>query len=770
MTKTLLAAILVLSALRPYAQVDSTLSRYADHYPEEKLYLHFDRTAYNRGETIWFKAYLLSGFAPSTLSRNLYVDWYDAAGRLLRHDVAPIYEASARGQFDIPAAYPGAAVRVRAYTQWMLNFDTAFLYDKTIPVAGAATARAAAAAPSLTFFPEGGRLVRGLASKVAFKACDAHGIPVTISGVVQGSDGSLVDSLTPEHDGMGSFFIQPAAGINYTATWTDGSGRSWKSLLPEIAPGGVTLQVQPRAGRSTVIVRRTAPGVFNLVVHMNHTPVFAARLTLQDKTEAALQVPTGDLPTGVIQFTLFDADWKPLAERVAFVNNRQHLFDAKMDVVSRSRDKRGKNEIEITVPDSVFTNLSVSVTDGGLAVGDETIVSRLLLSDDLRGAVYHPSYYFTPEGAKQIDLVMLTHGWRRFDWASPFPAIRYPRDTSMLTIDGHITGSVRSLPAGGQVMLVLQAKDSSRQRIMLPVGADGRFAQKGVMFYDTVKAFYKFAGGSRYSAELSTGLLPAQGPVAPVNTGKEDTTHLGFFATAEAARAQKQKTIELQQITINGNRKRPVDAMDQEYATGPFKRDAGYQFDVKDDPLAQHSVDIFFYLKQVVPGLEVQYKDAYPILRWRQTTPTLYVDEVAQRADYVQDIPVSDIAYVKVFHPPFMIGPIANARAGAIAIYTRKGKDIQPELVKGLPYGLLEGYAAERQFYSPDYSVEPTDQSAFLPDIRPTLYWNPYVFLDGGNPSARLTFYNDDVNGSLRVVVEGMNAQGKLVHIDKTIP
>lgn len=764
----LLALVLSSPGLRSYAQADSTLARYNERYPEEKLYFHFDRPAYNRGETIWFKAYLLSGFAPSTLSRNLYVDWYDAAGRLLRHDVAPIYEASARGQFDIPAGYAGAALRVRAYTQWMLNFDTAFLYDKVIPVAAAIAAterRSIAGAPVLTFFPEGGHLVRGLASKVAFKACDVHGFPVAISGVVQGSDGSLVDSLTPEHDGMGAFFIQPQAGLTYTATWTDGSGRTWKTPIPGASKDGVTLQVQPRPGHSTVIVRRTTPGAFNLVVHMNHTPVYEAQLRLGDKTEAALQVPTGGLPTGVLQFTLFDAEWRPLAERVTFVNNGRHRFDATVDVVSRSINKRGRNELDITVPDSIFTNLSVSVTDGRLPAGDEDIVARLLLCGDLRGAIYHPSYYFTPEGAKHLDLVMLTHGWRRFDWTSPFPALRYPRDTNMLTIHGRITGSLRNLTAGEQVMLVLQG-----QRILLPVGADGRFAQKDVLFYDTVKAFYKFTGGGKFSADLSTDLLPAPPTTAPAGSVTTDTTHLAFFAAAEAAARAAANARELAPITINGARKRPVDVMDEQYATGPFKRDAGYQFDVKDDPLAQHSVDIFFYLKQVVPGLEVQYKDTYPILRWRQTTPTLYVDEVAQRADYVQDIPVGDIAYVKVFHPPFMIGPIANARAGAIAIYTRKGKDVEPEPVKGLPFGLLQGYAAERQFYSPDYSVEPTDQAAFLPDVRPTLYWNPYVFTDAASHSVRLTFYNDDIAGPLRVVVEGMNAQGKLVHIDKTIP
>lgn len=185
--------------------------------------------------------------------------------------------------------------------------------------------------------------------------------------------------------------------------------------------------------------------------------------------------------------------------------------------------------------------------------------------------------------------------------------------------------------------------------------------------------------------------------------------------------------------------------------------------------LALHSTDIFYYLRQVVPGLEVQYKDGYPILKWRQTTPALFVDEVGMKPDLVADIPITDIAYVKVFHPPFLMGGVINPSAGAIAIYTKKGEDVRPLPTKGLNYKLLEGYATERQFYSPDYSADPTGQADFLPDVRPTLYWNPYVFTDAGNHTATISFYNNDVSAKLRVVVEGMNAAGKLTHTEMII-
>ena len=834
-------------------RIDSMLMEYSERFPQEKIYLQFDRSVYNPGETVWFKTYLLAGFDPGTVSRNIYFDWYDGMGKLLTHVAAPIFEASAKGQFDIPAGYNGGILHVRAYTQWMLNFDTAFLYDKTIAVtrpaatvagsgssrvdagpaasgsmrvdagpaasgssrvdagpAASGSARMAGARETprteLGFFPEGGDLVMGLIGKVAFKANDQWGRPVAVTGVVQGSDGSIVDSLTTEHDGMGSFLIKPLAGVRYTATWTDGTGRTFTTGLPVAAAGGVGLQIQPHPAQCMVIVRRTADHLpdggrlLYLLAHMNQRVVYAAQLSLEDKTEVAVAVPTADLPTGVLQYTLFDADWKPVAERVVFVNNQLHSFTASVRVVTSSLEKRGRNEIEIQVPDSVFTNLSIAVTDGRLAAGDEDIVSRLLLSDDIRGAVYHPSYYFSDgEGAagarqwsearaRQLDLVMLTHGWRRFRWADVvagrLPEIRYPRDTNYLELRGRVVPDrVHELEAGQPVLLILEGKDSSRKRLMASVSPEGAFEQRGMIFYDTLKVYYDFPGNKKLSGtksvELGSNLMgvPLPGGLAgsgwaPWAAGPMDTTGIGrtrFFSEEEAGREKKRQAMMLAAVTVNGRVKRPVDVLDDKYATGLFRREAGYQFDVKDDLLALHSTDIFYYLRQVVPGLEVQYKNGYPIVKWRQTTPTLFVDEVGMKPDLVADIPITDIAYVKVFHPPFMLGGVVNPRAGAIAIYTKKGEDVKPLPTKGLNYKIVEGYGTERQFYSPDYSVDPMGQTDFLPDVRPTLYWNPYVFTDANTHTATISFYNNDVSTKLRIVVEGMNAAGKLTRVEKII-
>ena len=110
----------------------------------------------------------------------------------------------------------------------------------------------------------------------------------------------------------------------------------------------------------------------------------------------------------------------PLAERITYINNQEYLFNAEMNVEHWGLNKRARDEISITVPDSIAASFSVAVTDAGIdADSSDNIISHLLLTGDLKGQVYDPSYYFSNNSdslSQQLDLVMLTHGWRRFKW------------------------------------------------------------------------------------------------------------------------------------------------------------------------------------------------------------------------------------------------------------------------------------------------------------------------------------------------------------------
>jgi hypothetical protein len=219
----------------------------------------------------------------------------------------------------------------------------------------------------------------------------------------------------------------------------------------------------------------------------------------------------------------------------------------------------------------------------------------------------------------------------------------------------------------------------------------------------------------------------------------------------------------LENVTVTTKAKSPVEIMDKKYTSGLFSGGDNYEFDIVNDQMAFTSGDVFRYLQSKVAGLQINPNSTPPTLQWRGGTPELFVNEIETDADMISSIPIADIAYVKVFRPPFMGG--FNGSNGAIAIYTRKGDDAKAVPGKGLPSNMITGYSPIREFYATNYSS--FKQENEKRDVRTTLYWNPQVTTTPQKNKVILTFYNNDVTKSFRVVIEGMTKDGQLTHVEQ---
>ena len=781
-------SFILFSFLTTTAQnIDSNIVRYGNDYGQERLYIHYDKSTYVPGETIWYKTYIMKAVLPGDDSRSVYVDWTDEKGNLLLHSSAPVLDASAYGQFAIPQNYSGQFIHVKAYTKWMLNFDTAFLYNKDIRVLSK-TSNATVkniSVPEIAFFPEGGDAIEGVNNKIAFKANDQWGRPIKIKGIVQNNKGVTVDSLRTIHDGMGYFYITPDAGDNFTAKWKDEKGTEHTTALLPIKSTGVALQLAINGTKRTFLVNAAPQSVktystLNIVGTMYQQPVFKIARQLKEGATQGI-IPTEDLPSGILTITVFDDNWHPLAERITYVNNEEYVFHPEMTVQHWGLNKRAKNEIEIAVPDSLVANLSVSVTD--LDIDSDTtdnIISHLLLTGELKGRINNPAHYFlnrTDSITRQLDLVMLTHGWRRFNWENVtkgiFPKIEYPRDTSFLSISGKIYGaSPAQLRGAGSIILLVSKKKAENQVFMVPIHEDGTFNDPSLILFDTARIYYqlpKTKGLGDVSVQFMQNRMPALANNIKAsgyfyNYNADTTGNHRHFQLADAT-AQELKYFNgkvLETVTIKGRTKSTVDVMDEKYTSGLFSGGDAVQFDVVDDPFAASSYSIFNYLQGKVAGLQINTTSSPPTLTWRGGSPQLYVDEMSTDPDMVSSIPVSDVAYIKVLRPPFM-GGVGGGSGGAIAIYTRRGDDVKMAPGKGLANNMATGYTGIRQFYAPNYgTISPDDDKQ---DLRTTLYWNPEVQTSPGKNKAVLSFYNNDITKAFRVVIEGMTKDGRMAHV-----
>lgn len=789
--------ITLLISLPTLAQrFDSILNKLDKEYPQEKLYIHFDKEAYYPGETIWFKAYLFAGNDLSLISKTLYSELIDEKGKVLQRKTAPLFGSTGASAFDIPAQIQAQQLYVRAYTKWMLNFDTAYLFVKRFPLMSRKTnpskITSSAEQIILQFFPEGGDLVEGLTSKVAFKANDSKGRPVSILAFIIDHTGKKLSTINSVHDGMGQFNFLPAIGETYKAIWRDAGGFQHETSLPTAKTHGIVINATNLGQKILFSIHRSSDTIsqFNKIYIIAHTQqqlLYRATADLNKGPLLNAVIPILTIPAGIIQITVFDAMQRPIAERLLFANQQDYYFITDLNGVEVNMGKRKKNVLQVDVPDSLQCNLSVSVTDADLnpaSSNSDNIFSHILLTGDIKGYVHNPAYYFSSDAdsvSSHLDLVMLTNGWRRFNWnevlQARYPVIKFKAD-NYLAIEGNVYGIPKTSLAHKELTGILEMKNKNKEFLNTEIRPDGSFTIPGMIFYDTARVFYQFNNDknktltSQATFEVKNNLLPFRSFIkgsenwsmgvnkneyANLQTNKESVER--YFTELE----RQQKVQILSEVIIKGKQKSKKQIMEDEYTSGLFKGGDEMTFITEDDPAATSSMSILNYLQGRVAGLSIINSGNQSSLSWRGAKPTLFLNEIEQDIETIKDVPMSDVAMVKVFRPPFF-GAMGGGTGGAVAVYLKKGASLN-QTTKGLDLSMIEGYSPVRQFYSPDYSK--SDQANDGLDYRATLYWNPFVLTSKDHRKVLLPFYNNDITKKIRVIIEGCNEEGRLTRIEK---
>ncbi|MEO7982667.1 MAG: hypothetical protein ABI688_01170, partial [Bacteroidota bacterium] len=143
----------------------------------------------------------------------------------------------------------------------------------------------------------------------------------------------------------------------------------------------------------------------------------------------------------------------------------------------------------------------------------------------------------------------------------------------------------------------------------------------------------------------------------------------------------------------------------------------------------------------------------------------IFLDEVPADINQLRVLRMDDVALVKFYEAGF-VGVGSGSPGGALAVYTRdkSNRDAKPDKLNFVAYN---GYSIAKEFYMPDYANKETRQP--IVDNRTTLYWNPDVYTDAETPSLKLNFFNNDFSKKFKVVIEGFDAMGKLIHAEKII-
>lgn len=776
-------------------KITQALEQYAKRFPQEKVYLQVDKDYYGAGETIWFKAYVLLQGQPSLSATNLYVELIDKTGKIVSKKLISIGGATGSGAFEVPELMPAGQYQIRAYTAWMLNFDPEYLFYKDIEIfdsqhPGNLPTKPAGNDFAVNFFPEGGNAIVGVGGRIAFKAIDQQGLPIEVNGIVQNLKGETVALIKTTKDGMGMFDLTPVAGETYKAVVQTSKGQQKTVLLPVIKASGVGFKL---FNKGTRIFYQTLPSakdnpVFNnmfIVAQMQQHVVYKAKLNAAEGQLSGF-IPTANLPSGIVQFTIFNSDGLPLAERIAFVRKNDQLTIG-IQNTKINNQPRQKNILEIKVPDTLLTSLSIAITDADqvvLSPDQNNILSNLLLTSDLKGYIANPAQYLKdmePATMQGLDLVMMTNGWRRFTWDkilhNYLPDIKYPYEQGLL-LKGVATMNKGANPlANGRVDFILkQPIDTSTAFSSVTTNDRGEFAVDRLQFVDTVNVFYRANDPNKAWKDINVKFDPhffeTQTIAAMPYPFKEpqpiESNVLNSFLNTvnennAVYRSISQKPVFLKEVNVKEKRLSKAQTVEARYATGMFSAGDGYAFDLTGGE--NGALSIFQYLAAKVPGLVVNMAEATPSLNYRGGPPVLFLNEMPTSVGMLNNINIQDVAFIKVLRPTFVGG--FGGSNGAIAIYLRRGGDSKSDVdTHGFEKFRKAGYDIVKEFYAPDYTVR--KDIHILQDKRLTLYWNPNLIADTLTHTARISFYNNDFTRRFRVVVEGMAEDGKLGHMEQT--
>ncbi len=519
----------------------ATLMR--DNYPE-KIYVQTDRPIYNLYDTIWYKVWVMQAgtLLPTGKSQLVYVDLISETNRVTQTAQYTLSGGSANGQFVLTKAIQDKGIyRIRAYTRWQKNFGDSACFEKIIPIWGdkdkeqenksfVSITNAANRELFITqgqfqkrkqkaeeeklleaqkkvnrefdldvqFLPEGGKLIAGVANRVAYKALFPDGRSVAVEGTVVDQDGNEVTTFASEHKGMGSFLLVPDSGKQYSARLFNDQ----LIALPAVEKEGVTLMVISKPTSDTLVVAINASlGVvsnqsqFTLLAESRGLPTKEAFNIQMNKSRVLLRIPKENLKSGINRLTLFSTDGQPLCERLVYIDRKDELkFTVKANWEVKS-DTAQRMTLKIRPQlngEYVAGSFAVSITNKNRVPVDsiqKTFRSEMLLSSDLKGFIETPGYYFNnpyDSICKQLDLLMLTHGWRGYGWDDVTRKNFTHLPDTAFTVSGSIVNLLLKPIEGRRVSLFVQggktiAKDTKTDK-------NGRFAFENLDIRETSMA------------------------------------------------------------------------------------------------------------------------------------------------------------------------------------------------------------------------------------------------------------------------------------------
>ncbi len=826
----LLSFLLLIPISSPVNSIDEVvalLEKYSSEYPTEKVYLHTAQPYFAKGEILWYKAYVVAGphHIPSPISKTIYTELIDPSGKISNRQQVAILDGVVKGDIQLSDSLVAGTYTLRAYTNWMRNFDDEYYYEKKIEIVGTPTNSGISTGKkpvtnlnSVRFFPEGGDLVEELPSRVAF---EISGFRAT-EGALFDSEGNTVTTFDVQSGNQGTFEFTPQPGETYHAEFGNPK-EPYK--LPTIKESGFTIQVDNLTDATNLHVQIASknPDRKRLRVYL----LLQTRGMMTYATEVGLaanltrvDIPKSVLHQGITHITLFNDQFRPQAERLVY-RHKDPEIKATITTDKSSYTPREQTVLTLKVSDKqgkpIAGNFSMSVFDSKQIQPTwytENIASSLMISSDIPSGLASSISFLSSDGSKQqeLDLLLMTKGWRRFNWKDllengiPEPKFRAEQG---IKVTGTVMKKNGKPASGGKVSNIgkfagfstfdeaeveddgsfefeslqfygdnafLRAKDTrGRENVILSIDKIGN---PDIPKYVPGKG--KSLGGRSFNSQFLT-----ENEQRAFNNEAYDTDNINTFLQRNRERQSidsafnPDRVTDLGTVVIENSKNTQISAnADRGFVFGRGE----YTFNVSDMmSYGQKFRNALFILQGRVPGITITLSaiSSEPIVQMNRKVwsfanpdpPILYIiDDTPVDLAAVTALPAEKIERVEVLKGMRASGIYGKAgNGGALVFYTKTAFELNAyneRLMENLAEEINNISRLNNGYYLARDFYSPDystkEPEHVKPDRRALIYWAPMIKTNE-NGEAELRFFNADLESDIYIQLEGLSDDGKPV-------
>jgi hypothetical protein len=575
---------------------------------------------------------------------------------------------------------------------------------------------------------------------------------------------------------MGSFSLTPAHGLKYFALIRNPNGDSLKYNIPNCFPTGIVLSISENQKNELDLIFKTNAETLPLILdHELSLAISARNIPLKTYSfrmkslNSFLNISTQDLPDGIVMLTLSGADNMPLCERLVFIKNKDEV---KVEVEAEKTEFKQRDSVAVkislktdsTVQQDAF--LSLSATDNIFTDNSSRFPSNIsswfLLESDVRGPVEEPSYYFDaskPDRLKDLDLLLLTQGWRDFTWK--YDGIFYPPEYGF-SISGRVRKKISDIPLKNSNINIAIFKTGNPFITTIQSDSSGRFCVKGLDITGDAKLIASATSGkdqlqgwlildtlSYLSPTVMNSSIQKTFLLNPLSEKKKNNSVFVQYAEIKNSIRKKYKltdTVNIGEVTITAKRQ-----------------------DSPQEAIAHRNLNTLFADREMkITSQEEKYGTVSQLMNVKLNNISISGVRITKKAlilldgmpveyDGIAAIPVSMIERVDILG--YIEGYRSFGQAGGAGVisFTTKSDWGSTSVNYHSVNVKFSGYNESRIFYSPRHHN--TLEKDFKPDLRTTLFWEPNIKVES-NKNCLLNYYNADNLSKVKVIVEGITTAG----------